>query len=63
MKEMTDIIINAAAADDPSLVERRSVLSTEAPKGGWATATPAPPTRSPKPPAENTPEARSRYGS
>jgi len=32
-KEMTDII--AAAAGDPSLVERTWVLITEAPEGGW----------------------------
>ena len=33
VKEMTEII--AAAAGDPSLVERTWVLITEAPEGGW----------------------------
>ena len=33
VKEMTEII--AAAAGDPSLVERTWVLITEAPDGGW----------------------------
>jgi phenylpyruvate tautomerase PptA (4-oxalocrotonate tautomerase family) len=33
VKEMTDIV--AAAAHDPTLVERTWVLITEAPDGGW----------------------------
>jgi phenylpyruvate tautomerase PptA (4-oxalocrotonate tautomerase family) len=33
VKEMTDIV--AAAADDPSLIERTWVLITESPEGGW----------------------------
>jgi phenylpyruvate tautomerase PptA (4-oxalocrotonate tautomerase family) len=33
VKEMTDIV--AAAAGDPSLVDRTWVLITEAPDGGW----------------------------
>jgi phenylpyruvate tautomerase PptA (4-oxalocrotonate tautomerase family) len=33
VKELTDIV--AAAASDPSLVERTWVLITESPEGGW----------------------------
>jgi phenylpyruvate tautomerase PptA (4-oxalocrotonate tautomerase family) len=33
VRELTDIV--AAAASDPSLVERTWVLITESPEGGW----------------------------
>jgi phenylpyruvate tautomerase PptA (4-oxalocrotonate tautomerase family) len=33
VKELTEIV--AAAAEDPSLVERTWVLITESPEGGW----------------------------
>ena len=36
VKELTDIV--AAAAGDPSLVERTWVLITESPEGGWGIA-------------------------
>jgi phenylpyruvate tautomerase PptA (4-oxalocrotonate tautomerase family) len=47
VKELTEIV--AAAAEDPSLVERTWVLITESPEGGWAsTGTPAPAPTSPR---------------